>query len=126
MIDYFKQPEPNIYNISSIAFEINGIKKYNGRMISFDYIIKVVFNYFNIDFWKINFKTRSRKYVLPRQICHYFAKEMHLGSDRVIGKSIGNRDRTTVIHSHKTIKNLIETDSYIKYQIEEIEKLLLK
>lgn len=58
-------------------------------------------------------KTRKREIVEARQICHWMIKNKvcynRLSLD-AIGQMIGGRDHATVLHSVKTINNLIETD----------------
>ena len=41
-----------------------------------------------------------------------------------IGRKVGNRDHTTVLHSKKLINDLIESDKGVKQTISEIEQKL--
>jgi chromosomal replication initiator protein len=50
-------------------------------------------------------KKRTQKIAFPRQIAMYLARELTDSSLPQIGKEFGGRDHTTVIHSHKKIKN---------------------
>jgi len=58
-------------------------------------------------------KTRKREIVEARQICHWMIKNKvcynRLSLD-AIGQMIGGRDHATVLHSVRTVNNLIETD----------------
>ena len=42
-----------------------------------------------------------------------------------IGSAIGGRNHATVLHSCKTVQNMIDTDKSFRAQLEEIEKVLL-
>lgn len=53
-------------------------------------------------------KTRKREIVECRQYAHYFCKEYQLASLSEIGYFIGMKDHSTVLHSHKTVKNNIK------------------
>ena len=55
-------------------------------------------------------KTRKREIVEARQIAHYLAKRETSASLNAIGWEIGRKDHSTVLHSDKTVKNLLATD----------------
>lgn len=56
---------------------------------------------------KIVGKDRTRKIVIARQLYCYILREHFWYGLVEIGKSI-NRDHTTIIHSHRLVKNLLE------------------
>jgi chromosomal replication initiator protein len=70
----------------------------------------------------MNSNIRKREVVQVRQIAMYFAKKYTKLSLSVIGAYCGNKDHATVLHSCKTMSNLIETDKKIRQYIEEIDK----
>jgi chromosomal replication initiator protein len=92
------------------------------RKQGIDYIQKVICDYFHIPSSDIQKNTRNRECTLPRQIVHYFAKKYTIKSLSSIGKEIGDKDHATVLHSCKTVNNLIDTDKQFRAQIEEIER----
>ncbi len=94
------------------------------REISIDYIQKVVCDYFEMPVDVLRSKTRKREVVQARQIAMYFAKTLTKSSLTSIGTSIGGKDHATVLHSCKTVNNLIETDKRFRSFIDEIEKKL--
>ena len=94
------------------------------REISIDYIQKVVCDYFDMQVDTLKSKTRKREIVQARQIAMYFAKTMTKTSLTSIGSQIGGKDHATVLHSCKTVNNLLETDKRFKTYISEIEKKL--
>lgn len=75
-----------------------------------------------------NFKkdsTRKREYVYARQICCYLiAKYTSLSLGR-IGEIFNGKDHATVLHSKKTIRNLMDSSKQIKAEVEAIEKLIV-
>ena len=70
----------------------------------------------------ITTKSRKRATCEPRQIAMYFEKEMTRLSLEAIGQRFGNKDHATVLHSVKTIKNLIDTDLKFKQSIESMTR----
>jgi chromosomal replication initiator protein len=52
----------------------------------------------------------------------YLAKTMTDRSLKNIGEVFGGRDHSTVIYSVKTVQDLMETDSYFKETVLELEK----
>lgn len=90
------------------------------RKVTFDQIEKAVCNFFNVSPEDIEKKKRDRKVVFPRQVCHHLATRFGIASDSEIGYRFGRKDRTTVMHSVKTIKNLLDTDKVFRLQYEEL------
>ena len=66
----------------------------------------------------ITMKTREREILELRQLAMYFSKKLTKMPDRIIGEQIGKKDRNTVVYSHNTVTNLIETNReyYEKYK----------
>ena len=57
---------------------------------------------------------------LARQVCMYITKEKTNMSLANIGKQIGGRDHSTVIHAHKNITEKINSDIELKNIISNI------
>lgn len=69
-------------------------------------------------------KGRSMEIALARQISMYLSKKLISTSLANIGKQVGKRDHSTVIHACKTIENKIKEDNSIKELINKIEENL--
>ncbi len=94
------------------------------KELSIANIQQIVSDFFNISIDHIIGKTRKRNIVVARQLGMYFAKKMTELSLKEIGKQFGNRDHTTVMHSIKTINDLIDTDSLFKDTFNRLEHKL--
>lgn len=94
------------------------------KEISIDYIQKIVSQYFGLSIEEMNSKTRKRNIVQARQITMYFAKEHTKASLTTIGLYCGNKDHATVLHSCRTVKNLIETDRDFKNSVEDLNRMI--
>ncbi|HPE33813.1 MAG TPA: chromosomal replication initiator protein DnaA [Bacteroidales bacterium] len=98
--------------------------RHSNKEISIDFIQKVVSQYFGLSIDEMNSKTRKRNIVQARQLAMYFSKEHTKASLTTIGLQCGNKDHATVLHSCRTVKNLIETDKDFKNYVEELDRLI--
>ena len=93
--------------------------------ISLDHIIVSIAKYFNIEVNNITSKSRSAKFILPRQLTAYFAKLLTTKSLYDIGQSLGKRDHASVIYYIKQIDRKLIEDAKLEHQILEIKALIL-
>lgn len=93
-------------------------------MITIPQIASIVEEYFNLNPGDIQIKTRKREILQARQIAMYFSKILTKDCLSLIGFFLGKKDHATVLHSCKTVNNLIETDKQFKIDVDEIEKRL--
>jgi chromosomal replication initiator protein len=92
--------------------------------ISIDEIKKTVCDFFELPYDKLLSKSRKREIVMVRQIAMYLSKNHTKYSTAQIGDQIGKKDHTTVIHSCKSIQNMIDTDKAFKKTMQDLEKKL--
>ena len=97
----------------------------SSNSITLDHIIKIVAEYFFVSVSDILSSKRSKDIVYPRQVVMYLCRTLTDVSYGVIGKSLGKRDHTTVLHGYEKIQNLIETDPKVKKDIEELKKKII-
>lgn len=112
---------------TSLAKEV--LKAYvhiSQKEISVNRITEIVCEYFEIDQKDFNSTKRTREVAQARQVAMYLAKQHTKLPLAAIGSAIGGRNHATVLHSCKSVTNLIETDKVFKSQIEELEKLVAK
>jgi chromosomal replication initiator protein len=96
--------------------------KNTGKEITIDAIQKMVCEYYDINYEKLQAKTRKREIVQARQISMYLAKKFTKNSLKTIGEHFGGRDHTTVIHSCQTVNDLIDTDNLFRDQVKELQQ----
>ena len=109
----------------SLAKEIlKGYISLYQKEITIEHIIDTVCSYMNIDKERLNSAERTREVAIARQLAMYLAKQLTKIQLSQIGAAIGNRNHATVLHSCKTITNLIDTDQAFKLQVEELERLV--
>ncbi len=87
-------------------------------------VIDKVARYYDIDQSSIYEKTRRKEIVKPRQIIMYILREDFMISYPAIGKKLGGRDHTTVIHSCEKIKVELKENPDLEEEIAQIRSLL--
>jgi chromosomal replication initiator protein len=94
------------------------------KKISAEDIAHVVGRFFNIDHTLIFDKTRRKEIVKARQIVMYILREDFNISFPHIGRELGGRDHTTVIHSCAKISDELQHNAQLIQEIEEIRSML--
>ncbi|MDE5908766.1 MAG: chromosomal replication initiator protein DnaA [Lachnospiraceae bacterium] len=92
------------------------------RQVTPHLIIDVVAEHFGITPEDIVSKRRNSEFVLPRQICMYLCRHLTEESLQNIGKALGKKDHTTVIHGIDKITNELPDNEELKNKIEIIKK----
>lgn len=92
------------------------------RQITPKIIIDIVADHFGITYEDIISKRRNSELVQPRQICMYLCRKLTDESLQNIGKALGKKDHTTVIHGIDKITEEIQTNNEIKNRIDIIMK----
>ena len=95
------------------------------KEITLDNIIDIVCSYLDIPLDRFNSTERTREIAQARQIAMFLAKRHTKAPLTQIGSAIGGRNHATVLHSCKTVQNMIDTDKSFRAQLEDIEKTLL-
>lgn len=92
------------------------------KNVSPAYIISVVSEHFNVTPEDLAGSKRNAKIVTPRQIAMYLCRELTNISLKTIGKHLGKRDHTTVIHGIEKIEKALKTDPNLKNTVAIIKK----
>ena len=93
------------------------------KIVTVDHIVDIVAEHFNITQNDIYSNSRSRNVAYPRQIAMYLSKKLTTNSVTDIGKFLGNRDHSTIIHGYDKIENdLITNKNNIKNTIDVLIK----
>ena len=87
-------------------------------------VMQYVAEHYNISVSDIISKKKNKEIANPRQICMYLSRKYTDYSLQNIGKIMGNRDHTTVIHGHDKINKMLETDETLKSNLDIIIKKL--
>ncbi|WP_075494364.1 chromosomal replication initiator protein DnaA [Campylobacter geochelonis] len=94
--------------------------------VSLEEIINVISKELNIKPSDIKSKSRAKNIVEARRIGIYLSKNLTLNSMPSIASYFGLKDHSAVSHNIKKIKELMESDEFIKIRIDELENRILK
>ena len=92
------------------------------RVITPEYIISIVAEHYNVTTADLCGNKRSSKIVIPRQVAMYLCRELTATPLKSIGKSLGNRDHTTIMHGIEKMEKEIITDSNLNNTIDILKK----
>ncbi len=120
---YQSQLKNKALNLSDVKNLIkNNIKP--KKNVAVKDIVKVVAEQYGISEESVYEKTRRKEIVRARQVAMYILREDFNISYPLIGQKMGDRDHTTVIHSHLKIKDDLKTDPSLLQEIEKIRVML--
>jgi len=94
------------------------------KLITLDNIQKTVAEYYKIRVHDLHSARRSRSITRPRQLAMSLAKELTNHSLPEIGDAFGGRDHTTVLHAHRKIQELKESDPRIAEDFSNLMRIL--
>jgi chromosomal replication initiator protein len=92
------------------------------KVITVDFIVEVVSEHYNLTPAEIYSKDKSRNISYPRQIVMFLCRRLTDLSVTEIGKSLGNRDHSTVLHGYDKVAGDIQSDSSLHNTIDVLIK----
>ncbi len=95
--------------------------KVDDEPLTIDDIKEKVGEHFNVTVQNIGSRSRKREFVVARQVCMYFAQKYTKMPASRIGKLIGGRDHSTVIHSCTQIEQRLKADEAFSAELSAIE-----
>lgn len=94
------------------------------RTITYEGIIKVVADHYNVRQDELFNKKRTQNIAFPRQVAMYLCRELADLSYPRIGELFGGRDHTTVIHAYEKISNFKNSNLAFQNELQEIIEIL--
>lgn len=94
------------------------------KLVTIENIQKTVAEYYKVRTSELLSKKRNRSIARPRQVAMYLAKELTNHSLPEIGEGFGGRDHTTVLHACRKVIELMEVDSRMEEDVNNLLKLL--
>lgn len=95
--------------------------KIDDNPLTIDDILDSVCNHFEVTVAAVNGRSRKREYVEARQVSMYLAQKYTKMPASRIGKLMGGRDHSTVIHSCSKVEKRLEVDKLFLDEIASIE-----
>ncbi|WP_164215676.1 chromosomal replication initiator protein DnaA [Virgibacillus sp. YIM 98842] len=94
------------------------------RVITIQLIQETVGEKYNVSLEEMLAKKRTKAIAFPRQIAMYLSRELTDSSLPKIGEEFGGRDHTTVIHAHDKVTKMMEKDTELTKELEELKEKL--
>ena len=115
-----------VYNCQKIDMRlaervIKRAVKVDDRPLTIDDILDKVCTHFNVTVAQVNSKSRKRDFVVARQVSMYLAQKYTKMPASRIGKLVGNRDHSTVLHSCSQVEQRIKVDPSFSDEVVSIE-----
>lgn len=95
------------------------------RRVSDQQVLDAVCNYFTIDENTLKGRRRDKPTALARQIAMYLMREEANMPLTAIGRFLGGKDHTTVMHACQRIGDQIAIDSHIRREVHNLREALL-
>ena len=95
--------------------------KIDDKPLTVDEIIETVCNHYNVSLSSVSSRSRKKEFVMARQVSMYLAQKYTKMPASRIGKLVGGRDHSTVIHSCSKIENLLKVDKSFYAELSSIE-----
>lgn len=95
--------------------------KVDDKPLTIDDIVETVCHHYDVTVTAVNSKSRKRDYVVARQVTMYLAQKYTKMPASRIGKLVGNRDHSTVIHSCSKVEERLKIDAGFSDELVSIE-----
>ena len=95
--------------------------KIDDEPLTIDDILEKVGKHFNVTTQNINSRSRKRDFVIARQVSMYLAQKYTKMPASRIGKLVGGRDHSTVIHSCTQVEQRLKIDKAFCEEVTSIE-----
>lgn len=95
--------------------------KIDDKPLTIDDIMETVCHHFNVTPTAVSSRSRKREYVVARQVSMYFAQKYTKMPASRIGKLVGGRDHSTVVHSCTQVEQRMKVDKAFNNEIASIE-----
>lgn len=95
--------------------------KIDDEPLTIDDILEKVGKHFNVTTQNINSRSRKRDFVIARQVSMYLAQKYTKMPASRIGKLVGGRDHSTVIHSCSQVEQRLKIDKAFCEEVSSIE-----
>jgi len=88
-------------------------------------VLDAVARHYKVDPKLLRGKQRDREIVVPRQVAMYLMREETTASLLEIGRELGGRDHTTVLHGWEKIRHEVEVDDGLRRDVLVVRERLL-
>lgn len=120
-----EQVEPTLDEVAEALKDLINKNK-NRHGLSTDRINEIICNFYNVTREEILGPRRNKEYVRPRQILMYLLKNELRLSYPIIGRYLGGRDHTTIMHGNEKIEKEVKRNPELFSEIKDLKEQLYK
>lgn len=117
-------PDLPLPQVKEAWFVIVSDKPAPGAELKIEDILRACCKYFDLTRSQITAARRTAPVVYARQIAMYLCKFYTTKSYPEIGRRLGGRDHTTVLHGHRKVEAAIKKDWLLAYDVAHVEAML--
>ncbi|MFP4646220.1 MAG: chromosomal replication initiator protein DnaA [Candidatus Acetothermia bacterium] len=110
-------------DLEQVLPQSTGINQKN--TLTVEAIKRELADHYDLSVQDLEGSSRKQRTARARHIAIYLSRELTDSSFPALGEKFGNRDHSTVMHSHKKIQNMIDETPLFYEEIKEIEEDLL-
>lgn len=100
------------------------MRPWHYRSVTLADVARVVAERFDVTVMDLKSARRAQRVALPRQVAMFVAKMVTPRSYPEIGRSLGGRDHTTIMHGVRKIEGLRQIDKHLSAEIDAIIAIL--
>ena len=113
-------------NVDLAEKTIGRTVKLNQAPITAERVLDCVGKYFKLPVKEIVSASRKKEPATARQVAMYLTQKHTKLSSTQIGRRIGKRDHSTVLHSINAIERRLNVDKKFRMEVEDIERAIIK
>lgn len=123
-LNMHRQITGQIPTIDTINEHLKRMVRVHTSALDVHQIQKTVASYYGVRLNELTSSSRVQKFVIPRHVAMFLAKELLDSATTEIAESFGKKDHTTVMHAISKVKDLLEKDASTRAAINEIRRKL--
>ena len=116
--------QPITVNLAKSA--LNEAVSEGNEEVTAENIISAITAFYRISQSDLVGKSKKKEIVIPRQICCYLMCELLSLPLVSIGKELGGRDHTTIIHARDKVEEMCRINDKIAKDVDDIKNIILK
>jgi chromosomal replication initiation ATPase DnaA len=123
LVEELKKNKPDAFPIDLLPF-IKPDPPSEPRRIKIEEIMAAVADYYEVTRSEILGSQRNYRVTHPRHMAMYLCCKHTTWSTPALGRHLGDKDHTTIMHARDRVKELVNNNSVVAREVRDIEGLL--
>ena len=100
------------------------VEKHSKKELTIEEVKQKVCDHFHVKVSQLDSTTRLQRIAYARQLAMYLANQLTDNSHMQIGRQIGNRNHSTVVHAIKQVNQMMNVEDRVREDVEELTLML--